>query len=302
MPTYIWARERFAINLDGEFCGNFPGAAAIGGAEDRFVEILPHSGKRCVRFLLDDKLSERDDLFVYDLGGSILIKPVFKSEKDGDFRLIMQKKFSLPPALVTVYSEGGTKITVENQTGVETINVPDGFRDFDAFLFGEHVAVTAGDRPKFAAVFSIGTDVKNIFKKVSMGVEFGETITTIERLGGVEMPTVTCRWEQKDGKFLPTVTDTSFACPWNKSRGEKFTARAFFYRLAYDIPVAEMLSEEMKINESKLSGFIGRIDEILPDFCYENGVCISRKEGGKRLVKKYSVELKDGLICNLTEI
>ena len=72
--------------------------------------------------------------------------------------------------------------------------------------------------------------------------------------------------------------------------------------MAYAIPAAEMLSEGMKKNESLLPGFIGRIDEILPDFCDEKSVCVSFKEGGKRVVKKFSVDFDDGLICNLTEI
>ncbi|MBP5308725.1 MAG: hypothetical protein J6Z34_06290 [Clostridia bacterium] len=302
MKTFFWADEPFSLKADGEFLGNFFGAAAVDDLPQSFIEIFPHSYGEPVRFFSDKRPISRKNVIFYNLKNALLARIVFPVNVKTPFRLLYQKKFEAQNILVTVYSDAGVKIVAENALTAAIAEVPQGFYSFNAEIKNDTLAVYSSGSPSFAAAFSTVGDLSLLFSKVVDKFEFNPVFRTKNRLFDLERTVVTCDWRVSENGFTPTVTDTVKGDPWRVSFPPKKTERIFFERIMNRLPVSDMLSEKLKADENRIPEYIGAFDGLLPDFCAEKGVCLYRKEEGTRPVKNFFIETENRLVSNICEI
>lgn len=301
MKLFICANENFALRVNGEFLGNFCGAAGIDDFSPAYVEVMPHSGLQCANFFVDYSDAEISNGSIYSLPDGMLVKLHFNSPAVRKFKPLMQKRFT-GGVLITAFADGATRIVAENSSQAEAVEVPFDCNKFIAEQFGEFIIVRTDTKPTFAAVFSCGKNLNVAFANTADEIQFTPIFRTVSELGGIERAKVTCEWQTNSVPFIPKVTNVSFGNPWMPSSPFRFTQRAFFQRIFNRLSVTEMLTENLKTNEGRLSEYLGNFTEILPDFCNEKGVCLAYGNEGTRRVKTFTVELENNLICNLHEI
>jgi hypothetical protein len=297
MKIYTYSTDKYALKINGEMQGVF-NEACIEDCGNAFLEALPVSGGEPVRFLCNYTLKSRKNAVVHTLPDGMFIRFIFPSAEPAPFCTTFQKRFGA--TLVTVYTDGATRIVCENAYSAEVVEVPRGFCNFSAECFGCYVLVKSYGAPCFATVFDVNGKISVRFANVVDNVETSPAFRTKTRLFNLEHTTVECIWKLSDGAVqLEKITH---ARPYAQGFGEVALRRAFLERVLYGLNTEELLCDKLKPNAHLLKEYLGGFLEILPDFTSKKGACLSYEGIDRRTVKIFDIETTNGLISNVIEV
>lgn len=297
MNVYLWANDSFTLKADGAVAGGFDGCV-IRNLSPMFLEAYPSSLPSApIAFNLDYRPKTHKNAVFYAFADGYGVKLNFLPEQNKGFKLHLQKRVS--DALITVYTDGRTRITAENSRYVETADVTLPAEEFMIKEQGDLVAVYSVGIPCFLAVFSVGERIEKLYANTVWDFEISPLFRTKIKLFDVEMTSLWIDWKRSGREIVPSVSEIMRGRPYTAEYGDRFLFRALCQRILNRLPAGELIAPSIRKNEGELLSFFGDFTEVLPDFISEKGVCLAYKREGTRPVKTFIFETEGGLVSNI---
>lgn len=297
MKVFLYCDSAFALKIDGQLNGCHA-EVGMSFSRPRLIEALPLCGGEPVCLFADYRLKSNKNAVVHSIEDGYFIKLKFQKPIDEAFKIHYQKSFS--SALVTVYSQGGTRIVCENGRSADVCEVPCGFTGFTAMRSSEYILVYTSGTPKFVAVFRTDGAVCLKYANVVDEFEITHLFQAKTQLYDLERSTALARW-RKDFSGVDTLEITK-EHPIDTTLGKEILRRLFFERILLDISTEDLLSDALKPHADKLKDYLGDFIDILPEYCSKKGVCLSYHGEDRRPVKTFDIELSGCLISNVKEV
>lgn len=311
MYFYFSSKTKVAVKLGGTFFSILGGDGVrvnIENPENTLVEILPLNGNADgINFLLDENFlcSPPSGVTVTDLRGaySIFINLVQKTE---GFKILLQEK--LNSYLVTVFSDGNIKVSIDGVNGSFTDSLPFNISQVSVKEFidnGENfIAFIQQSEEYFITVYRA---VDHTFKKVFDGkfssYSLSPVFTTTKNLCDVKKHQITCSYAFNEDRFVETDLKISHKkSPPYGGYIEKIIPYVFLEDLFVGENIDDYLSQNVLENKDKLKGYLGDFIGITPPKEHrtidEIGLIYKRKDR-VYYVDYFNFELENGKICNI---
>lgn len=309
MYFYFSSDYPVALKLGGAFFGVLSDGVKhcdIDLSKTTLAEACPLISNQPTRaFLLDENFcGSIDGGSVTDLKGGYLIK-FLRVFTGGEFCVLAQEKF--PDALVTVFNDGGLKISVETQNDFFAEAVPfepksasiERFNSNGQTLF---LVSMQGDYGLYSA-FACDGKIEKVFcrRGDSCSIENGLTLT--ESFKDIAKHKTVTRWEYENG----TMTEKSRTVTANANFStDKLTDRLIPYAFLEELLVGgdctAYLDQTVLANADKLGGYLGEFIGVMPpplfrDFT-EVGLIYKTAENSFT-VEYYAFTLSNGKITNI---
>lgn len=315
MYFYFFCEYPAVIKFQGIIFGTVNNSVKFCDLEEPYplVEICPLCGEseNFAFYLTDEFLnSPPPNASVTDLKGGYFLR-FFKSEKNGEFRIISQEKFR--DATATAFYDNGYKISLDTRTGfyAETLS----FSPLSAaFSCGENVnsnlifaCFNCGNR-KILNVYGIKESALLFSKEIAEWEISATGFTTTEKIKDVAKHVIICNhaYNASDG----TVKETSRKVTAN----EKFNPEnlpvfllpyAFCEEFLCGGDFTRYLSDGIKENADKLKGYLGEFIGVTtpPLFRDYKEIGLIRKTTERKYsVDYYTFETEDKKINNIIKV
>ncbi len=303
MIYYLLCPVPCAVKLNGEYIGKATDNYSVFESDGGLMELLPLSSSYLpVNCILDDGISSPNMRF-FDLGGGILIIPVFARQQFSDFRILAKKIFDAQPSktAVTCYTENGARITIENSFGFTVENLPFLPENITFELIKtkrkDYIFISLSSSRSEVLAFSLLPEPKlELRRKADSFAVNGNSLKLVENKNDVLNHTVTSIWN-----FGDEVKATSFAVEAKKNPyalPEELFKIAFFEEILIGGNPEIFLSPSLKPKSNFLKDFLGNFEKVLPPPHFKPAELVLLLYKDKAAYA--DVKMKNGLIDGLT--
>ncbi len=268
MYYYFSANSPTALKLNGAYFG------VLGDdkkqvnvlSPNALIELCPLS-QSCppTSFILNDEFlaSPPQDVKVVDLKGGYYIyyeRAFFKQ----NYGVITQKRLSL--SVVTVFYDGGLKLSIETKNDFFTGLIPDGL-EFNEIIELAHanaiIITTTCGAYKRILVFSISKEIKQIFDYTADAFEIKDTIKAIEKKRDILKHEILSEW-QIEGDNVTLINKNISAGDKKEKLAKNIIPYAFLEEFLVGGDYAYYMCDSMKANAQKLKGYLGEFLGVMP--------------------------------------
>ena len=311
MKIYFLSSQPCALRLGGVFFGmtdRFERYAEIDLRDKLFVEFLPENALPVSFFLTENiRFTPPAHCEVYLLADGIAIYAAAFTPTDFALKTLWQKR--LGDTLLTVFSQGGLQLAVENDRPF-TACLPPALGDFDARLCGKYILFCGRTNTEQRLLLFRENGEKLLDERV-LSYSLAENtlraeLPLSERLGRIAV----CAWSLSDDEFSRTEftlrarvdSDGKNAERTEKEGREEWNELlpyAFFESVLIGADYAAFLSDELAESADKLVGFLGDFIAVTPTddpYC-----CGLVRKKGERLysLSYYRVKVQNGKIIDV---
>ncbi len=250
-----------SINFDD---GNIPliEIASLGGGEPTRA-FLPNA-----EFLNNPP----ENVVVTDLKGGYMIK-FTKSAVRSEFTVLSQEKFK--DLVVTVFNENGCKISIETPSDFYAENISFNISGAKAerFFIGsnELLAVSLYGESLVLNVYAFSGKIQKIFSRAVNSYSLDNGLRTTEYLPDMAKHQINATWDYSNGKISEIsrqITCSEKFSPENLH--EKLIPYAFAEEFLVNGDYAVYLTDNIKENADKLSGYLGNYIGVMPPPVFRN--------------------------------
>ncbi len=295
MKMYFLSAEPCALFLNELYYG------AI-NAFERFIELslsdkiyarFCPQNKLAVGLFLDESLLENppSNVEIYHLqdGVAVYVKEFFPT--DFSLQVVCQKQES--DVLATVFFQGSLQLSIQSSLGYFNAALPPSFSNCEVF-FHEHLCILKSE--KTLGVYSLKAEkllVENVLEYTLEGNTLTAILPLFDRFGR----NAKCSWLLLETGT--TRTEFTILQQGNEKERENLLPYAFFESVLIGGEYACFLSEELQNSAEKIRAFLGDFLDVIPtDNPLVCGLVKQKKERVFEVVN-YTVEIKEGKICDV---
>ena len=230
MKVFLWADEKFTLKLDGEYHG-VKSAAVIEDFSPCLIEAFPHSGKLPISFIMDYRPLSHKNVDFYHLNDHIALKLKFQNIYDVGFKLLLQERVKSHGALVTIFTDGLTKIVVETPTHVESVQAPPHIKNYSIETKDSLIIIKSEGCPYLLTVFETTPHLCLKFANFVSEHTINPIFRTKTRIFDIERSTVLCEWNFESINKRPKIIERTCELPYYPTMPERIIKRIFFESL-----------------------------------------------------------------------
>lgn len=291
MRVIFLSEKRAALTVSGLYLGladGFERSVELDPAEKHFIELKPE-GFHAVRFRLDDDFltapPPQVDLYFTRLGIAVYCRRFLR--QDASLHVIRQERLS--GTQFTLFVQGRVELSMENETGLHLIDLPDEFEQAALSAVGQCFLLEG--EGCFCILARDGTVCVRSEGTVS---ERGEIVAAEVPFHDSMGHTALCRWEQ--GKLVSSAIRTA------REPTEMTYALALFESVLIGLDGAPFLSDALKDKAGALGEFLGDFSSVvLTEKPNEIGLVYARKKNVFD-VRYFRISTENGKVANIEEI
>jgi hypothetical protein len=311
MKVYFLSSKPCILTLNGAYFGltdTFERYAEISPKDNLFAEFTPENGQP-IRFFLNENIRlnppERCEIYLLKDGLAVYAKE-FPST-DLTLRVIAQEREE--DTLVTVFSQGGVQVSIENKNGFFLSTLPPSFEECALQFYQNFTLISSSTQ---IALYNQRGKRLLLENATSFSMQNGSLIATLPLSDSLNR-TAECSWalegETAKQTAFTIIQQTKVCLPATEAKESKsaivrdeILPYAFLESALLGLDCSELLSEELKPKASALKEFLGDYESVV--LTKNHAVCGLVRKKADRLfeVDEYFVDVEDGKIKDVQRI
>lgn len=311
MKVYFLSSKPCILTLNGAYFGltdTFERYAEISPKDNLFAEFTPENGQP-IRFFLNENIRlnppERCEIYLLKDGLAVYAKE-FPST-DLTLRVIAQEREG--DTLVTVFSQGGVQVSIENKNGFFLSTLPPSFEECALQFYQNFTLISSSTQ---IALYNQRGKRLLLENATSFSMQNGSLIATLPLSDSLNR-TAECSWalegETAKQTAFTIIQQTKVCLPATEAKESKSTIvrdeilpYAFLESALLGLDCSELLSEELKPKASALKEFLGDYESVV--LTKNHAVCGLVRKKSDRLfeVDEYFVDVEDGKIKDVQRV
>lgn len=311
MKVYFLSSKPCILTLNGAYFGltdTFERYAEISPTDNLFAEFTPESGQP-IRFFLSEniRLNPPDKCEVYLLKDGLAVYAKDFPPTDLTLRVIAQERES--DMLVTVFSQGGVQLSIENGKGFFLSTLPPSFENCALEFYQDFILISS---PTQIALYNRRGERLLLEYATSFSFENGNLLATLPLSDSLNRK-AECVWQLEDGKAKQTrftiIQQTKVSLPaseQDETRSGKICDEilpyAFLESALLGLDCSAFLCDELQTKANDIKAFLGDYQSVV--LTKRANVCGLVRKKADRLfeVDEYFVELTNGKITDVKRI
>ena len=274
--------------------------------ENPFIEVLPLSSE-CVptSFILTNEFLScpPKNVSVTDMKGGYVVC-FTHSQNSAELKVIEQKKF--PQCVVTVFSDGNYKISVETASDFYSENLLTCVESAEIEIFNNFIAVGLRGKTTSLYVFNLNGKIQRELARPCSNFTFSDGLITQETFTDIAKHNLKIIWDCSGNSLRISRKELTRCENFSVSRlPTKILPFAFLEELLVGGDVSPYIADNIKQNADKLAGYLGNFVGVMPPPFFrspeEVGIILP---SGKNLytVNYLTFEIQDRLITNIKKV
>lgn len=308
MYYYFYGNECFALKINGVFLGIISSSVQHVNVEfpNPYVEFCPLSDQSIsLGFLLNEEFLScpPTSVSITDLKGGYLIS-YFAPQKNLPFKMLNQKKWQNLNA--TVYCDGQNKISIEKPDDFFLDTLDFDFSIAEIFYLNDSIILLTKNDKNKVLIYSLSPKIKHVRTLICDECEINSTITLKTEHKDIQKHNSLEEFSINNGEM--TLVNKQVKTSENFSvhkLNDKVIPYAFLDEFLVSKNVNEYLTDEVRKNADKLSGYLGNFIGVMPPPFFrrpeEVGLIYAIKNN-VYTVEYFTFSLEDRKICNINKI